>query len=394
MQITKKFVCSSIRKFDENIQFCKESKIFLWVFRNWVMLLTFTIVSSVEILVSYFDESFQLWRAAAHFGFNSRCGLPRQLWSLTSTSGFDSRSGGISDFKLQGLWLLQSSPSGFDECFGLPSALRRVPSALTWRRTHWLRACAWTRRGQATSSSSAAALPMQLCCQWILLYRFSYCSCGNAEFCRQLALQQGIALVRWSSMPAEAGYQIDWPIITQFYLITTSLLTVITVKMALLLISLHHYYIFITYLYDCYKIIVICCYCNNSAAICRSFQVLQKAALLSSATCWFKPIKKEGTWHICMKKLWTQKITPTDSGSRALFVLDHSRANQSPFRYVLSCWCMDSTAWVKWIARPFLNDDPKESFFIYILLNFLSPTFCHFSPTPHHFFSEPPINFL
>ena len=86
-------------------------------------------------------------------------------------------------------------------------------------------------------------------------------------------------------MPAEAGYQIDWPIITQFYLITTSLLTVITVKMALLLISLHHYYIFITYLYDCYKIIVICCYCNNSAAICRSFQVLQKAALLSSATC-------------------------------------------------------------------------------------------------------------
>ena len=184
MQITKKFVCSSIRKFDENIQFCKESKIFLWVFRNWVMLLTFTIVSSVEILVSYFDESFQLWRAAAHFGFNSRCGLPRQLWSLTSTSGFDSRSGGISDFKLQGLWLLQSSPSGFDECFGLPSALRRVPSALTWRRTHWLRACAWTRRGQATSSSSAAALPMQLCCQWILLYRCTYCL--SAFECSQL----------------------------------------------------------------------------------------------------------------------------------------------------------------------------------------------------------------
>ena len=62
-------------------------------------------------------------------GFDSCFRLQCLLLSSTSTLSFDSKSGRISDFELQGLRLLRCSPSGFDACFGLLCALRLVPSA-------------------------------------------------------------------------------------------------------------------------------------------------------------------------------------------------------------------------------------------------------------------------
>ena len=92
------------------------------------MVLTFTVDSSVEIL---------LWRvlqASTHTsGFDWSFGLPRLLWSSTSTSVFDSSSGRISDsdFGLQ----------VFD-CFGLRRrALTRAlgfPAHFGGCRQHWL----------------------------------------------------------------------------------------------------------------------------------------------------------------------------------------------------------------------------------------------------------------
>ena len=101
--------------------------------------------------------------------------------------------------------------------------------------------------------------------------------------------------LHWSAEAAcraEAGYRIDWANITHFYLIFTSLLTVMTVKMALLLISLHHYCIAITYLYDCYKIIVTCCYCNNSAA--KNFKFFKKQHYYLVPHVDSSPFKKRG----------------------------------------------------------------------------------------------------
>ena len=70
-------------------------------FRNWVMVLTFTIESSVEILDSYFNKHFLLrytpqasiWHTS---GFDLRFWLPLLVWSWgssTSTFGFDSSLG-------------------------------------------------------------------------------------------------------------------------------------------------------------------------------------------------------------------------------------------------------------------------------------------------------------
>ena len=105
----------------------------------------------------------------AHFGhpFALRAStLALVLESPTSTSGFYSNSGGISDFDLQGLRLLWSSPSGIDACFGLPFALQhRLVGAAPAQR-----AGAVTGRGRAPEAGAdghppAAALPGQLCSQ-------------------------------------------------------------------------------------------------------------------------------------------------------------------------------------------------------------------------------------
>ena len=68
------------------------------------------------------------WRLPVHAWFRR----PRPLQAPArgaGTWGFDSSSWGISDFELQGVRLLRCSPSSFDTCFGIPCALRRVPSA-------------------------------------------------------------------------------------------------------------------------------------------------------------------------------------------------------------------------------------------------------------------------
>ena len=99
-------------------------------------------------------------------GFDLRVGLPRLLWSLTSTLVFDSSSG---DFELQGLQLLLSLPSSFDACFGIPCVLQREASACAgpallvgggadtvgglWQ---WQLVGAWTWCWRATSSSHLA----------------------------------------------------------------------------------------------------------------------------------------------------------------------------------------------------------------------------------------------
>ena len=128
----------------------------------------------------------------AHFGlrFALRAStLALVLESPTSTSGFDSNSGGISDFELQGVRLLWSSPSGIDACFGLPCALRRVPSASAgWD-------CAGTAGGRlnrARTGRSRLARPSRPGSSAVneSCHTFIYCSCSNAEFVRNG--QQGI----------------------------------------------------------------------------------------------------------------------------------------------------------------------------------------------------------
>ena len=80
----------------------------------------------------------------------------------TSNSGFDTILGGISDLKLQSLWLLQSSPSGFDACFRLPCTRRWVPSALAWRRRRSERAPALAAGGRLNRARTGN-LPQQPC---------------------------------------------------------------------------------------------------------------------------------------------------------------------------------------------------------------------------------------
>ena len=134
------------------------------------MLLTFTIdTDSTVASTSKIPTSTSASGFDAHFvlRFALRVStLTLVLESPTSNSGFNLNSGGISDFELQGLRLLWSSPSGIYACFGLPCALRRVPSALAgWGCAgtaggrccqHWPRASARTGRGRASSLSSLA----------------------------------------------------------------------------------------------------------------------------------------------------------------------------------------------------------------------------------------------
>ena len=121
-----------------------------------VLLLTFTIDSSIEIQDSYFDERFQL-RRALRASIRASCfhacfGPRRQLRASI-------RFRGNLDFKIQSLRLLRSPPSGSEACFGLPYKLRRVPSASAeWRRHRWRAPAlaAGGRRGRATSRSRIA----------------------------------------------------------------------------------------------------------------------------------------------------------------------------------------------------------------------------------------------
>ena len=106
-------------------------------FGHKIFLDKFTMDSSVEILLRRAFPA--LMRTS---GFDSRLGHPRLLWSTTSTSSFDSSSGGISDFELQGLRLHLSSPSGFEACVGLHCALRRVLWVLAGKQGIWL--VCWT----------------------------------------------------------------------------------------------------------------------------------------------------------------------------------------------------------------------------------------------------------
>ena len=50
----------------------------------------------------------------------------------------------------------------------------------------------------------------------------------------------------------------------------------------------------------------------------------------------------------------------TTNSSQRLLVINTSRANYIPFRYVLGCWCIDCHAWADRTARSCLNVSTKE----------------------------------
>ena len=94
-------------KFDENIQFCKKkkkkvrfSRFFFLIIELWSWHLQSTPIrqlrwnptsTNASCLVTHFGLWFVLWVSI----------VPRLLWSLTSTTCFDSTLGGILDFELQ-----------------------------------------------------------------------------------------------------------------------------------------------------------------------------------------------------------------------------------------------------------------------------------------------------
>ena len=84
---------------------------------------------------------------------------------------------------------------------------------------------------------------------WLSCYAFVYCSCSDAEFVRNGRCSRALD---WSAEAAcrdEAGFRVNQTIITHFYVIFTSLLSVMTVIMVLLLhifaTLLRHYYVLI-----------------------------------------------------------------------------------------------------------------------------------------------------
>ena len=130
-------------------------------------------------------------------GFNSRFRLPHLTWSLPSAQVW----GGFQTLSFKVFYCFSLGLLAFDTCFG--------HQRFCWCHQHWL-VGACTGNGLAPEHGAdgqpkAASLHGQRCCQWILIslgmYTVCNCSISNAEFCRQLALQQGIWLVPWSSMP-------------------------------------------------------------------------------------------------------------------------------------------------------------------------------------------------
>ena len=117
--------------------------ILLRVLSNWVMLLTFTIDSSVEIQDSYFDE---------------RCLLRRALRASIRASGFHACFGPRLAFRasIQVREEFRTSSSKVFDCFGLRLwALARAsgfPARFGWCHQHWLPADAWTGRGRAKAT--------------------------------------------------------------------------------------------------------------------------------------------------------------------------------------------------------------------------------------------------
>ena len=131
---------SSIWKFDSNNNnnnnnnnnhFAKKVRSSWEFFRNWVLLLTFTIDSSVEIQDSYLDKRFQL----THAHFRLQFGLRDSTLALVLDDSFrlQFNLGGILDFKLQ----KSSTASVF--AFGLWRVLWASLYAwlAEWRRHSW-----------------------------------------------------------------------------------------------------------------------------------------------------------------------------------------------------------------------------------------------------------------
>ena len=179
------------------------------------MVLTFTADSRVEILLRR-----ELLASTRTSEFDLRFGLPRLLWSSTCTSGFDSNSGEISDFELQGLRLLRSSPSGFDACFGLACALRRVPSALALALLAGAGLGPWRApepgadgKPPAAAFARAALLSINPVIPWFTVATVMLNFVGNRRCSR--ALDWSAKAVCW----AEAGFRVKQTIINHFYVI-------------------------------------------------------------------------------------------------------------------------------------------------------------------------------
>ena len=135
-----------------------------------VLLLTFTIDSSVEIQDSYFDERFQLRRA-----------LRASIRASCFHACFGPRRQLRASIQFRGNFGLQASKSstasvfaiGLSRVLGLPCTLRRVPSALAeWRRHCW-RAPALAAGGRQNRARTGN-LPQPHCSGSALLSNESY----------------------------------------------------------------------------------------------------------------------------------------------------------------------------------------------------------------------------
>ena len=129
--------------------FAEKVRFFL---RHRVMVLTFTINSSVEIRFN-FRGNFELL-------------CLRLLWSLTHSSGFPVRFGRCHQHRL----------------FVDALAPRQGAGTGRWRAPEL----------GADGQPPAAALPGQLCCQSILLYLLVYTMAAVMLNCKQREMQQGI----------------------------------------------------------------------------------------------------------------------------------------------------------------------------------------------------------
>ena len=193
--------------------------------------------------------------------FDSRFGLQHLLWSSTSNSGFDSSSGGITDFELQGLRLLRSSPSGFDACFGFPCALWQMPSAWAgWGGAgtagvprYWTLAGAWTGRGRATSRQPPCPSSSAVNQSCYTLFKYTTATVmlnfvGDGRCCGALTQYAGLKQCFGSTRQ----------LLPYFYFIITSLLPVMTVIMALWLrIFTRHYYVLIRLILHHYYLLLL-----------------------------------------------------------------------------------------------------------------------------------------
>ena len=202
------------------------------------------------------------------------------LLASTSTSGFNSSL-------LGSLRLVSTRASSFHACSGLQRSfglwrvlltsmsksillqhklVEAVPAGCKGRWLPWLAVTGhWPASEQSeytVERPPAAQLPRLLCYQWILKLSFQVYilvywrpgwSYSDSELCRG-QVQQGLCswALGWSACAEaaclpEAWFQVNQTIIAQYYVIITSLLSLVTViirtLLPIIMSLLHHYYL-------------------------------------------------------------------------------------------------------------------------------------------------------